>query len=309
MAALPFTLRQLDVFESLAHHCSFRNCAEDLGISQASVSNQIKALEQQLGIELVGRHPGRRPSLTLEGQAFLVDLRSFRVACDALSDHRRVRPATNSLRKFRLLIGQPYFERYVRPHLNTFLASNPYIELNFDSIAPSKRVQKEIEGNRYDFAILHTKECFATDPRFQELATVRTGIIGHQQFCEGKRLPLTAQDVSELPFILYPAGTDVSREALAAFKRYGIRPKIVSGRTFHIDVMIKMVEEGIGVASIPENVLNGPLSTEVRFLFILDDWKTVLFRKDPQKDAVREVVNNFLCTCVARGQQVITDHI
>jgi DNA-binding transcriptional LysR family regulator len=42
MANLPFTLRQLDVFASLCATRSFRRSAESLGISQASVSNQIK---------------------------------------------------------------------------------------------------------------------------------------------------------------------------------------------------------------------------------------------------------------------------
>ena len=53
----------------------FGRSAEQLGISQASVSNQIKALEEQLGVTLFDRAPGRRPSLRPAGLAFLEDLR------------------------------------------------------------------------------------------------------------------------------------------------------------------------------------------------------------------------------------------
>ena len=80
MANLPFTLRQLDVFASLCATRSFRRSAESLGISQASVSNQMKALEAQLGLQLFARRPGQRPTLTPDGMAFLDDLQAFQAA-------------------------------------------------------------------------------------------------------------------------------------------------------------------------------------------------------------------------------------
>src|SRR6188474_1222829 len=89
MRPLPFTLRQLDVFASLCATRSFRRSAESLGISQASVSNQMKALEAQLGFQLFARRPGQRPTLTSEGMAFFDDLRAFQAAGETLSAHRR----------------------------------------------------------------------------------------------------------------------------------------------------------------------------------------------------------------------------
>ena len=89
MPSLPFTLRQLEVFDSLSSTRSFRRSAEVLGISQASVSNQIKTLEEQLGFELFDRKPGRRPVLRPEGHAFMDDLRDFNRAAEMLASHRR----------------------------------------------------------------------------------------------------------------------------------------------------------------------------------------------------------------------------
>ncbi len=83
MSYHPFTLRQLEVFSSLCTTRSFRRSAGTLGISQASVSNQMKALEGQLGLALFDRKPGRRPTLTAEGMAFLDDLRAFQAAAQA----------------------------------------------------------------------------------------------------------------------------------------------------------------------------------------------------------------------------------
>ena len=92
MPNLPFTLRQLEVFSSLCATRSFRRTAESLGISQASVSNQMKALEEQLGLALFARRPGQRPTLTPEGTAFLDDLRVFQAAGEALAAASWARP-------------------------------------------------------------------------------------------------------------------------------------------------------------------------------------------------------------------------
>ena len=107
MPSLPFTLRQLDIFASLCATRSFRRSAETLGISQASVSNQIKALEEQLGLALFDRAPGRRPSLRPAGLAFLDDLNHFHRAAELLASHRRAaRDPVPVTRRYRVLVGQ-----------------------------------------------------------------------------------------------------------------------------------------------------------------------------------------------------------
>src|SRR4029077_9945247 len=106
MANFPFTLRQLEVFASLCATRSFRRSAESLGISQASVSNQMKALEQQLGIALFARRPGQRPILTPEGMGVLHALRAFDSAGEALAALRRGAPADDEPGRYRVLVGQ-----------------------------------------------------------------------------------------------------------------------------------------------------------------------------------------------------------
>ena len=52
--ALP-PLNTLRVFEAAARHLSFTRAAEELNVTQAAVSHQIKALEERLGITLFKR--------------------------------------------------------------------------------------------------------------------------------------------------------------------------------------------------------------------------------------------------------------
>ena len=52
------TFRQLEILSAVVEHGNFRRCAEALGISQVSVSEHMKSLEVQLGVELFLRSRG-----------------------------------------------------------------------------------------------------------------------------------------------------------------------------------------------------------------------------------------------------------
>ncbi|HEX3497921.1 MAG TPA: transcriptional regulator GcvA, partial [Stellaceae bacterium] len=67
-------LNALRAFESAARHLSFTRAADELHVTQAAISHQVKALEERLGVKLFRRLP-RRLLLTDEGQALLPDLR------------------------------------------------------------------------------------------------------------------------------------------------------------------------------------------------------------------------------------------
>src|SRR2546430_13862281 len=67
-------LNALRVFETAARHLSFKEAAQELSITQAAVSHQIKSLEEYLGVELF-RRAGRGVQLTEAARACLPKLR------------------------------------------------------------------------------------------------------------------------------------------------------------------------------------------------------------------------------------------
>lgn len=69
MAQLP-PLTAMRTFEAAARHLSFTKAAQELFVTQAAVSHQIKALERDLGVALF-RRLNRALALTDEGQALL----------------------------------------------------------------------------------------------------------------------------------------------------------------------------------------------------------------------------------------------
>ena len=69
-------LNSLKVFEAAARHLSFTRAAEELFVTQAAVSHQIKALEEFLGLKLFRRR-NRALLLTEEGQSYFLDIKDI----------------------------------------------------------------------------------------------------------------------------------------------------------------------------------------------------------------------------------------
>ena len=307
MTSLPFTLRQLEVFASLCATRSFRRSAEGLGISQASVSNQMKALEEQLGLSLFARRPGQRPTLTPDGMAFLDDFRAFKAAGEELAAHRRKNGDEAEQRaRYRVLIGQGLLDGYVRAKLDRFLAAHPQIELAFDARPPSGEQARDIEDGRYDFAMIHRRADRSVEPSMRQLALVRGGIYGHRKFAEGHQLPLDPELLNTLPFIMPLAGSAQERDVLRFFDRYGIRPRRVMGHTQYYDVMAAMLERAVGVSSFADAILPPEMRGDVILLYPLENWRLLWYRKDAGGDPRCDAVQAFLLSSVLQDPDYLT---
>ena len=127
-------LNALRVFEAAARHLSFKDAANELSITQAAVSHQIKSLEEYLGVELF-RRAGRRVQLTEAARACLPRLREGFDSLAAAVEMIRERAAETDL----LITAPPVFTaRWLMPRLADFAKREPKIELRV--FASSKMV-------------------------------------------------------------------------------------------------------------------------------------------------------------------------
>lgn len=72
---------RIRVFRAVAHHLNFSRAAEELLLTQPAVTQQIKALEDELGVSLFDRSGGRI-SLTVGGEALLPFAEQMKVLSD-----------------------------------------------------------------------------------------------------------------------------------------------------------------------------------------------------------------------------------
>ncbi|MFJ9413518.1 LysR family transcriptional regulator [Streptomyces sp. NPDC101227] len=81
-------LRQMRYFVAVAERRSFTRAAEDVFVAQQALSQQIKALEDILGVRLLER-TSRRVELTPAGTAYLADCRRILAASGRAAQHAR----------------------------------------------------------------------------------------------------------------------------------------------------------------------------------------------------------------------------
>lgn len=125
---LPGT-RALRTFEAAARHLNFTRAADEVGLTPAAVSYQIKDIEDQLGVVLFTR-TSRSIQLTSEGAVL------FEAAADALHTLQRavgrIRRMTRGTAQLRLSMSARFATNWFLPRLPQFRATNPDLELTFD---------------------------------------------------------------------------------------------------------------------------------------------------------------------------------
>ncbi|WP_223668583.1 transcriptional regulator GcvA [Kangiella shandongensis] len=89
-------LNSLRAFEAAARHLSFTKAAEELFVTQAAISHQIKALEDYLGVELFIRR-NRKLLLTDEGQLYWPKIRDIFEKLVNATEQVKAQGATGSL--------------------------------------------------------------------------------------------------------------------------------------------------------------------------------------------------------------------
>ena len=125
-------LNALRAFESAARHLSFRRAAEELSVTPAAISQQIKLLESFVGQALFVRRT-RALDLTPAGLAMLPKIRAgFDCLAEALATTQAV--AATSL----TVTAPPSFaSRWLVPRLPRFYAAHPEISLRLASSSDS----------------------------------------------------------------------------------------------------------------------------------------------------------------------------
>jgi|TARA_B110000211_G_scaffold14041_1_gene14698 LysR family transcriptional regulator, glycine cleavage system transcriptional activator len=135
-------LNALRAFEASARQLSFTRAAEELFVTQAAISHQIKALEDNLGIKLFMRK-NRALLLTEEGQSYYLDIKDIFNALHDATERLLARGEKGAI----TVSMQPSFAiQWLVPRLNTFNLLHPDIDVRIKAVdQPENSLTEDVD--------------------------------------------------------------------------------------------------------------------------------------------------------------------
>lgn len=144
------TLHQLKVFEATARHSSFTKAAEELYITQPTVSTQIKQLTKAIGLPLF-EQIGKRLYLTEAGKELLQTCQGI---FDRLDNFEMKIADLKGTKQGRLQLGVITTTKYFIPKiLGSFCQQYPGIDIALQ-VTNHQKLQERMSSNKDDLYIL-----------------------------------------------------------------------------------------------------------------------------------------------------------
>jgi DNA-binding transcriptional LysR family regulator len=242
---MAITFRQLEIFVAAAHDCNFRRTADRLGVSQPSISNQIRALEGHLGHSLFQRRRGSPPSLSDEGQLFLEKAKELVLGRMEMEHQGNASRGTRAVR-LSVTAGPLLLDAYIRPRLPAFCEAHPNIMLDFVPLHPTRGAVPMVLSGEVDLAVFTGD--FVVDERLQAEVIRTVGVSIYASPALARRAARPGAKIADLPFIMPPDEFKPTRFMWRTLREAGIEPRNIIARSQFPDVIANMALEGRGVA-------------------------------------------------------------
>jgi DNA-binding transcriptional LysR family regulator len=248
-------LRHLRYFIAVAEEKHVTRAAERLGMQQPPLSQQIRALERELDVQLFRRKP-RGVELTDAGSALLTDARAILSHIDhAFATTKRTARGEQG----RIAVGftssapfHPFVPRIIRAYREAF----PLVSLTLDEGGTVELID-DLRNERVDAAFVRTaiasQEGLVVDLLLQEamvLALPRAHVLARRI---NKAVPLKA--LADETFIVYRRhnGPGLHDAILSACNAAGFNPR-VGQEAPRIVSTLNLVAAGLGISLVPESL-------------------------------------------------------
>jgi DNA-binding transcriptional LysR family regulator len=238
---------RLRTFRALAESLHFRKTADKLHISQSAVSQQISALEAELGVPLVERI-GRRTFLTPAGKTLVDEANKVLTAVERAGEAVRAF-GSGDVDRLRLGASTTPGVYIVPAALGAFRTALPLVELTF-RIANSAEIEQGLVHNDLDLGIVG--EEIAHDQLFQVVIGEDEIIaVTAPSFVTRKRLRAT--DLDKLQILAREPGSATRRHVDAGLSKLGVKPTIA----FELpspEAQVRAAAAGLGLAFVSRHV-------------------------------------------------------
>jgi len=257
---------ELTAFVAIAERRSFAKAAAHLRLARSTLSQNLRALEERLGVRLLNRTT-RSVSLTEAGERLLgrvgPALAELQTAGEAFKDVKR--GATGTLR---LVVQPPVASLLIGPTLARFLAQNPGIRLDVSVV----KMPADIVGEGFDAGIRFGEQIERDMVAMRVMGEGRFLVVGALKYLARHHAPKTPWDLRDHDCIRnrLPNGAIFGWEFRKGAR--SIQAK-VDGTLIvdDIDLSIRAVLDGIGLAYLLYDYAAAHIASG-RLVPLLEDW-------------------------------------
>ncbi len=246
--------RSIRYLMAVAEHRSFTRAAEALYVSQPTLSQQIKQLEDLLDTQLLDRS-GRFIRLTAAGEVYVHHARR---ALGELDMAKRAIHELHDLSRGSLRLGMtPITDYLATPLLNQFNARYPGITLNTLEM-PQDAIVSALEEDRVDIGIAFNSALF-TEAGSEEIDSHVLFVenlslaVGDNHPLAGEPGPLSKHALEQEPLVMLNNDYALRRHIDQFCEEHGITPAISMEAT-SLSVIIEIVRLGRLATILPDTI-------------------------------------------------------
>jgi DNA-binding transcriptional LysR family regulator len=249
------TMRQLQIFEAIVRNGSFTRAAEELFLTQPTVSMQTKKLTDAFGLPLLTQM-GRRVRPTEAGEIVYSTIREM---FDSLNNLDAALAEIQGLKRGRLRLAVVSTAKYVAPELlGKFNDLYPNIELSL-KVSNRDRVLERMSSHEDDLYIMGQVAHEFEDVEVYPFAPNPLVVVAPKDHDLRQRSQISLQELAETSFILREPGSGTRDATLKVFEKANIRPRIKmelgSSEAIKHAVLAGL---GLSVLSLHSMTLEGP---------------------------------------------------
>lgn len=243
-------VQQLTYFVAVALNRHFTRAADEAGVSQPTLSKQIRVLENTLGTPLFTRTRGAI-ELTTAGEALLPHAQRILIEVEAAE--RSVREVAG-LRRGRVRLGATpsMCDGLLPAALAQFHRQHPDIELEVHE-GGSRVLTRELAEGRLDVALL-IAPLQTSDTDIETTPVLRERLVLASRHDADVPDHLTIADLRDLPLVMFREGYDLRDVTWRACTQAGFLPTLaIEGG--EMGGVLRFVEAGLGHAVVPAMVI------------------------------------------------------
>ncbi|TAM91196.1 MAG: LysR family transcriptional regulator, partial [Jatrophihabitans sp.] len=263
------TLRQLEYLIAVAQAGSFAAAATKIGVSQPTLSQQIRALEDEVGAPLLSR-TSRGVVLTPAGRAFVPDANA------ALSSARRAmangrRAGTAAPETLRVAAVRSLVVAVLPAVVKRWIETYPGVSIHIRECEHRRQVAEMVLADKVDLGIGPLPEAWKgahVELGWEQLAVVLPS--GDPLLHAGSRIGLDA--LAQRDWVLMDERNGILEPLLRACRSVGFDPT-PAVRTEQIEAASRLAAAGIGPALVPINNIPEDLAGNVKMTDPPIAWK------------------------------------